>query len=330
MAKNDKKYDLISIGEPLLRFSPPHCGQISRTSSFDVSIAGSQLNVASNLAVLGKRTAFITKLPDDPLGYLVMNACRSYGVDTSLIQMMPGGKMGVTYVEFSVTPRTPLAIYDRIRSASSTILPEDFEWDKITQKTVFAYTDGIFPGLSEGCCEAAVDFIHTAKKNGCTTCFDVNYREHLWKPEKALKAWSKILKKVDILVTNRDVSKLVFGYSGSDKAIMGQYAENFGCEVVCLTARQSHGLLKGAWNCKALVEDQIIEGKRFDFDIVDRYGSGDAWFAGFIYGYMEKDIKFSLDFANALCALAHTIEGDVANVTANTVIAILGAQADLS
>ncbi len=39
--------------------------------------------------------------------------------------------------------------------------------------------------------------------------------------------------------------------------------------------------------------------------------TGDAFFAGLLYGYMEGEVQFALDFGNATCALAHTIEGDV-------------------
>jgi len=324
------KYDLVSIGEPLLRLSPKKFCQLRRANSLDLYVVGSQLNVAANIARLGKRTAFLTKLPYNPLGFLVLDACRSYGIDTSHIKMIPESKIGVTYVEFSVAPRPPVAIYDRKGSAASTINVDDFSWEEILSETRFAYTDGIFTGLGPSCLDASLKFFETAKSNSRETCFDVNYREHLWTPSDARNAWVKILPYIDILVTNRSISEFIFGYSGTDEELMGQYAQQFGCKIVCLTRREIYGLQHGAWISKALMSGQIFNGRRMEFDIVDRYGTGDAWLSGFIYGYGERnDIEFALNFGNALCALAHTIEGDIAHVTPEDVIALMDKKTDL-
>lgn len=329
MSDHVYQYDLISLGEPLLRLSPPGFTQLRRTSSLDLFVVGSQLNVAANLARLGSKTAFLTKVPSNPLGQLTIDSCSSYGIDVSHIKTLDGGKMGVTYVEFSAAPRTALAVYDRAGSAASTITPDDFDWDDLLFRSRFAFTDGIFSGLSPTCSAATDAFFDSAKRCGCMTCFDVNYRQHLWTEESAKVAWSRTLHQVDILVTNRDVSERIFGYSGTDEELMRAYSESFGCKVVCLTSREIHGLQRGAWNSKAYSGGTSHEGQRIEFNIVDRYGTGDAWFAGFLYGYSEGDLQFALNFGNAACALAHTIEGDIAHITDSDVRSIMDGKADL-
>ncbi len=168
-----------------------------------------------------------------------------------------------------------------------------------------------------------------AKQQGCTTCFDVNYREHLWTPERAREVWQRLLKNVDIVGTSRSVSELVFGYIGTDEAILARYHEEFGCKVVCMTTREIMGVLRGAWSSIALSDGKIYHGKRFEFDAIDRFGTGDAFFAGLLYGYDQRGVEYGLNFGNAMCALAHTIEGDVAHVTPHEVEAILGDSVDL-
>jgi hypothetical protein len=42
-----------------------------------------------------------------------------------------------------------------------------------------------------------------------------------------------------------------------------------------------------------------------------------------VYGYVEQDVHYGLDFGNALCAIAHTLEGDVAQVSVAEVQAML-------
>lgn len=333
-------YDLIALGEPLLRLSPPRHVQLRRAASFDACVVGSQLNVAANLARLGKRSAMLTRLPDGPLGMLALDAIRGYGVDTSLVQLAAGGKLGATYVEFSAAPRPPLAVYDRAGSAAAGIAAADFEWeaicrDALSPTTGIAYTDGIFPGLSTGCRAATLAFLTAARRQGRATCFDLNYREHLWTPAAARQAFGELLPVVEVLVTNRGVSETVFGFGGAsatdDEGILRQYEERFGCRLVCLTRRESPGLARGAWSSMALADGKVLHGRRREFEIVDRYGTGDAFVAGLLHAQLTRpgDVQFALDFGGALCALAHTIEGDVAHVAVDDVLAAMSDEADL-
>ncbi|HOK53072.1 MAG TPA: PfkB family carbohydrate kinase, partial [Armatimonadota bacterium] len=195
--------------------------------------------------------------------------------------------------------------------------------------TRMAFTDGIFPGLSNTCRLAAREFLSAAKKQGCMTCFDVNYRAHLWNEDSAREAWEELLESVDILVTGRDVSERVFGFSGSDEDLMRAYSERFGCRVVCLTSREVNGLQQGAWSSRAYCEGSVFDGGRIEFSIVDRYGTGDAWFAGFLHAYLSGDIGYALRYGNAVCALAHTIEGDIAHLRDDDVTAVMSGDLDL-
>lgn len=322
-------YDLISLGEVMLRLAPPKFERLRCAKSFDVHVAGSQLNVAANLARLGKKTAFVSKLPANDLGFLARDVCMSYGVDISHLKLVPQTRMGLNYVEFGATPRVGVAVYDRAGSAASTITIKDFAWEELLKKARLAFTDGIFPGLSDSCGETALEFLKTARRLGCTTCFDVNFREHLWTEEKAREVWKGLFGYIDILVTNRSVSESIFGYSGSDEEILARYQDEFGCKVTCFTSREIFGVFQGAWSSLALHDGNITRGIRCEFDIVDRFGTGDAWFAGFLYGYLEGDTEFALNFGNSLCALAHTIEGDVIQVSVEDVLAHLGNRWDM-
>jgi len=325
---NTRTYDLISLGEPLLRLSPPRNTQLRCAASLDVMPAGSQMNVAANLAGLGWRTALLTKLPDNALGRLMRDACLGYGVDVSHVQMVPGAKMGLTFVEFAAAPRTPLALYDRSGSAASSIGPADFDWDALLAKTEYAYTDGIFPALSESCRAAAGAFVSSAKKAGCLVVFDVNYRRHLCAPEQACAIMEPLLAQTDIAVVNRDVCESVFALDGDDERLPAAFQERFGCQVVCLTSRQTFGSDYGSWRSLALDGGEIVEGKEQEFDIVDRYGTGDAWLAAFLYARRLKDTAYALSFANAALALAHTVFGDVVRFTPEQIEAVMDGRAD--
>ena len=56
-------YDFLTLGETLLRLSPPGMQRLDQARNFEVGIGGSELNVASMLARLGRRTAWVSRLP---------------------------------------------------------------------------------------------------------------------------------------------------------------------------------------------------------------------------------------------------------------------------
>jgi len=314
---------LTSLGEVMLRLSPPGYERLRTARCLNVRMCGAQFNIAADLAVLGKSTAFVSKLPANELGALARTAGVSYGVDMSHVQMTPDTRMGVIYVEFGADPRPGIHLYDRKGSAASTIKPADFDWDRILTDTRFAHTDGIFPGLNTGCREATIEFLKAARKAGCEICFDMNYRETIWSPEEARKLYREILGYVDIVVTNQSVSKIVFGVEDTEEEFTQRYPQEFGCRIVCMTSREMQGRRHGKWKSLALFENRFEYGRPFEFEVVDRYGTGDAFLAGFLFGYSEGGVKYGLDLGNALCALAHTTEGDVISSSSNEVEQLL-------
>lgn len=316
--------DLVSLGEIMLRLSPPKFERLRRTRSFDIYPCGAQFNVAANFAALSKHSLFLTRLPDNELGYLARDLASGSGVDVSQVQLVAHEKIGMVFVEFSVAPRRAVHIYDRRGSAASLTTAQDFNWSQAAAGAHYVYTDGIFPALNPGCQEATLAFLGAAKQAGCRTCFDVNYRQTMWKPGEAARFYHEVLSLVDILVTNRDISEKLLGYHGHDEELLRTYQQEFGCQVVLLTYREMQGLAHGTWHSLAVLEDKFYAGRQFSFDVIDQYGTGDAFFAGFLSAFQDTgDIQYALDFGDALCALAHTVEGDQTIFTPTEVQAVL-------
>lgn len=308
--------DVVTIGEGMLRLSPPRFHRIRRAQSLDLHVCGSQGNVACNISRLGLNTAFVTKVPDSDLGHLMRDHYMSCGVDTRFIKTQSDSRLGVNYIEFGATPRASKVIYDRRNSAASTISPDDYDWDNMLKGVRLAYTDGILPGLSDTCRAATTEFIAAAKRQKCMIAFDINYREHLWAPEVAKECLSQILPRVDVLVTTQWDSETVFGYTGEYAQIIRQFADEFGCTVVGITLRKVIDVLRGGWNTMVLANGEVREGHPYPVDMIDRFGAGDSWGSGFLFAYLETgDPFYAMEFGNATCALHHTIPGDVAQVS---------------
>jgi len=226
--------------------------------------------------------------------------------------------MGVIYVEFGSEPRPGIHLYDRRGSAASAIQAADFDWQRILTGSRFAHVDGIFPALNDGCRQATFEFLKAARTAQCAISFDMNYRDTLRSREEARKLYREVLGYVDVLVANRSVSEMVFGGELDEEGFARRYRQEFGCRIVCMTSREMRGG-RGRWKSVALVENQCEYGSPFEFEVVDRYGTGDAFLAGFLYGYAGRGVKYGLDFGNALCALAHSTEGDVISSSAEEV-----------
>src|SRR5437588_12121359 len=81
------KYDLISLGECMIRLSPPGHGRVEFANTLEVHVGGGEYNVAYALARLGLRTGFASRLVDNPLGRIIINHARTVGVDVSNVVM---------------------------------------------------------------------------------------------------------------------------------------------------------------------------------------------------------------------------------------------------
>src|SRR5947209_7352373 len=125
----DCRYDLMSLGECMVRLSPPGHGRIEVANTMEVWVGGGEYNVAYALARLGMRTGFISRLVDNPLGRLVVNHGRAVGVDMSQVVMAKydgigrADRIGLNFTEVGTGVRASVTMYDRGHSAASNLKP---------------------------------------------------------------------------------------------------------------------------------------------------------------------------------------------------------------
>jgi 2-dehydro-3-deoxygluconokinase len=124
-------YDLVALGEAMIRFSPPDFKRLEQTTTLDLNIGGAELNVAVGVARLGMKSAWISRLPDNPLGRMIANKARELGVDVSPVIWDKGGRAGLYFLEFGAAPRASSVVYDRANSSFSNIQPGEVNWEAI-------------------------------------------------------------------------------------------------------------------------------------------------------------------------------------------------------
>ena len=81
--QEETQLDLLSVGECMIRLSPPSHGRLEYASNLEVWVGGGEYNVAYALARLGMRTGWASRMVDNPLGRLVINHARAVGMDGS-------------------------------------------------------------------------------------------------------------------------------------------------------------------------------------------------------------------------------------------------------
>ena len=305
-------YDVVTFGEAMIRLSPSHFQRLEQATGLDLYVGGAELNVAVGVTRFGMKSAWISKLPKNGLGYLIRNRAQEFGVDGSHIVWSDRGRAGIYFVEFGASPRASSVLYDRANSAISMVQPGEIDWTKVFNGSKHFHVSGITPALSASATQVTAEALKAAKKAGCTVSYDLNYRKKLWSPADAKKIQEPIMADVDVLITTEEDTNVVFGIKEKNyEAVAEKLAQTFKFKVVAITLREDLSVWRNHWTAIAYQDGKIYKDKKYEVEIVDRVGAGDSFTAGFLYGWIkEKDVEKGVRYGNAFAALKHTVPGD--------------------
>src|SRR6516164_4439025 len=189
------RWDLISLGEVMLRFDPGD-RRIWTTRTFEVSEGGGEYNVARGLKrCFGLDTAIVTAVADNPVGRLLEDLFNQGGVDQSLVRWVEydgvgrAVRNGLNFTERGFGLRAPLGCSDRGHTAVSQMKPSDVNWEAIfgSEGARWFHTGGIFCALSETTPLVAREAMEAAKRTGTIVSYDLNYRPSLWKSNGGMR-----------------------------------------------------------------------------------------------------------------------------------------------
>lgn len=318
MEKAEKKeFDLLSLGEILLRLSPPNNERIVRGETFEKQVGGAELNVVSGVSLLGLRTGIISKLPENSLGTYAKNRIRFCGVsdDYLVYDSEKDARLGIYIYENGAHPRKPSIVYDRKYTSINKIDVKDFP-DSLYGSTRCFHTSGITLALSEQARKTGIEMIRRFKEHGALISFDVNFRGNLWTGAEAKECIESILPYVDIFFCSEDTARLTFLKEGDLHSIMKSFASEYPISIMASTQRIVHSpkvhtfgsVIYSAW------EDKFYEEEPYrNIEVVDRIGSGDAYISGALYGLLSSggDCAKAVAYGNATAAVKNTIPGDL-------------------
>ncbi|NLM68968.1 MAG: sugar kinase [Firmicutes bacterium] len=331
---------VVTMGELMLRLSPPNYLRFVQTDSFKAVFGGGEANVAVSLANYGLDSYYVTKLPEHHIGQAAVNSLRRYGVKTDYIAR-GGDRVGIYYAETGASVRPSQVIYDRANSAIAEADIADFDFDAIFAGADWFHWTGITPAISDKAAELTEAALQAAKKHGVTVSVDLNYRKKLWSPEKARRIMTHLMQYVDVCIGNEEDAEITLGFKPgkSDvtkgeldlegyKDIFKQMKDKFGFKYVGSTLRESYSASDNGWSAMIYDGNEFYRSKVYKLHIVDRVGGGDSFAAGLIYGLVTgKPVGEALEFAVAASALKHTIHGDYNLVTVDEVERLAGGDA---
>ena len=316
----------ITMGELLMRLSPPNYERICTTNSFIINFGGAEANVAISLANLGVDTSVFTVIPNNDIGKSAIRYLKANDVHTSPI-ILAGERMGTYYLEEGISVRASQVIYDRKHSAFAEFDYTTLDIPKILEGYDWLHLSGITPALSNNCEILMEQALYAAKKLGMTVSFDCNFRSKLWSFGEARDILSRYLPYVDILIgiepihlTDENGHDLKDGMSmqptlEEQDRIFQELACRYHFKAIGRHVRYVHSGSENSLKAYLYYNGKTYESDLFRFQILDRVGGGDAFSSGLIYALMDgMSPEDTVNFAVASSVMKHSIRGDT-NIT---------------
>lgn len=261
---------------------------------FSASVGGSPANIAIGAARLGLKSALFSAVGADPVGNFILHNVKKEGVDTAHVQVIPGTTSAAVLCGIIPPDTFPLVFY-RDNAPDNHIQINMADKVDFSQYKTFLMTG---TALSvEPTRSAAFYAVEQARKKGCKCFLDIDFRANLWAD---VRAFGVVLRQYLPFCT------VVMGTEEELLAMTLQHAAQVHIKNNAITAPEITGdieqtiqevlqtgiqlllVKRGARGVSAYHSDGRVEHiAGFPVEVVNVLGAGDAFAAGFIYGYIQ-------------------------------------------
>jgi 2-dehydro-3-deoxygluconokinase len=293
--------EILTVGETMILFYAEDRTEPLRLGDrLCLDFAGADSNFAIAMSRLGYRSGWISRLGDEPLGELVLNAIAEEGVDVSRVVRDPTRNTGLYLKHHTATGSTRIQYY-RGGSAASNLRPEDLDLEYFRDARL-VHLNGMTFALSDSCTSTMRRALELGLNAGAMVSLDLNLRLQLWSLESARGALGSVIPQLAALFGTEEEFLVYFGVSEINEALLA--ATRLGPEVVVAKL--------GADGAIA-----YVNGRRYAHPgyrspvVVDLVGAGDGFNAGFLASYLRGlPPDECLRRANLVGASAVTTPGD--------------------
>lgn len=288
------RFDVTIAGElnlDLILYGLPEQLQPERELLADrmmLTLGSSSAIVAHNLAALGSKVGFQSRIGDDPLGPIALERLQQGGVDTSYVRCAPGSTTtGLTVILHHQNWRNILTYMGTI--AELTWADLDFEYlsgSRHFHLSSYFLQRGLRPRIGE--------LLEYMKSKGLTTSLDTNDD-----PDDHWDGLREVYPFVDVLLPNEREACRLAETNDLDEAVrkLSQYVPL----VVVKLGSQGAMAVRG--------KERVVDPAK-SVTPIDTVGAGDSFDAGFLHQYVRgADLQSCLKSGNLAGALSTTRPG---------------------
>jgi 5-dehydro-2-deoxygluconokinase len=314
----EKKYDVITYGRSSIDLYSANIGSpFVEIKQFNAYVGGSPLNIAVGTRRLGLESAIITGIGQDQVGEFLLHFLKKENVETQFIGIKPDARTSAVVLGIEPPDNFPL-VYYRNNCADSKVDIDDVIRANIGQFRIMeisATALNVEPTRS-----AAFYAAEEAKKNNVPVLIDLDFRADQWHDARAFGVTARaflngctfalgteeeilatmLSDPTQIKIKNQQISapEITGNVEESIKSIM-----KLGIEALIVK--------RGAEGSRVYLKNgEIIDVPGFPVEVVNILGAGDAFAAGFIYGYLNGwDWYKCCRMGNACGAILVTKEG---------------------
>lgn len=313
-----KKYDVITYGRSSIDLYSNNIGSpFEEIKEFGAFVGGSPLNIAVGTTRLGLKTALLTAVGNDMVGKFLLNFLKKEGVETGFIPVKDGARTSAVILGIEPPDNFPL-VYYRDNCADSKINIDDVMKVDIANARLIEFSAtalNIEPSRS-----AAFFAAERAIENNVPILVDLDFRADQWHDPRAYGVTARaflnyckiaIGTEEEILATMlKDPSQIkIKNQQISAPEISGNVEDAI--QGILNTGVETLIVKRGVKGSTFYLKDgTVTDVLGFPVEVINVLGAGDAFAAGFIYGFLNGwDWYRSCRLANACGAILVTKHG---------------------
>lgn len=311
-------FDLITMGRSSIDLYANDVGSpFEEIKSFAAYVGGSPTNISVGANRLGLKTALLTAFGEDPVGDFLQKFLEDEGVETRFIPRKPGRRTSAVALGIEPPDRFPL-VYYRENCADVELTIDDVLATPFDNVRAFEFAG---TNLSKDPSRSSTLFAaERVRAAGGNVVFDLDFRPDQWHDARAFGVAARsAVRLVDVVLGTQDEIKAAVLSDPSQVSVTHsqvsdtRVAGNVEAAIETLLGLGPEAVIekRGADGARVHLSDgSSIDAPGFPVDVHNILGAGDAFAAGFLYGYVNGwDWRRSARLGNACGAIVVTAHG---------------------
>ena len=291
---------VVCLGEILVDFVARAAGvSVGEAASFQRVMGGAPANVAVGVSRLGRSSAFLGCVGDDPFGRFLTAELRAEGVDVAGLQTTAAARTSLAFVSLDAAGERSFVFF-RQPGADMLLAAAQLDRARLSRARIFHF--GSFSLSAEPAASATREALRLARAGGALSSYDPNLRLHLWPDaEAARRAILPLIDQADILKLSAEELPILT----ADGDARSLWRNSLRALIVTDGGRGARLITpSGDWRAPG-----------FRVSTVDTTGAGDAFVAALLARLAEQPNALAaapeetLRYACAAGALATTARG---------------------